>query len=124
MGRMMLLAHVMTKVTRYARNIKKGGHRDSLDDGMVYMAMLSEMDDIAAAAREERAAALAPSPTSNRQTQPGDATVIAWAKERAMTDPSTWYADARRYAVHHIRPVPTDRHVRDLLDDVSNNLGL
>lgn len=40
-----LLHNIVTKITRYAQNIKRGGHKDSAHDAMVYCAMLEEMTD-------------------------------------------------------------------------------
>jgi hypothetical protein len=45
LGRMILFAHLFTKLTRYAMNIGKGGHEDSLDDMAVYAMMLAEHDE-------------------------------------------------------------------------------
>ena len=35
----------VVKLTRYANNWKNGGHLDSSDDAMVYLAMLSSIDE-------------------------------------------------------------------------------
>ena len=44
-NRLHLLLLSVVKFSRYAFNYKKGGHRDSLLDLIVYVAMLDEMDD-------------------------------------------------------------------------------
>ena len=43
--RVFFLVHRMTKETRYAKNIRKGGHADSLEDLAVYAIMNAETDD-------------------------------------------------------------------------------
>lgn len=35
---------IIVKLTRYAQNYSTGGHKDSLDDILVYVAMLQEID--------------------------------------------------------------------------------
>ena len=50
LGRMVLVCHMITKLTRYARNMTTGGHKDSLEDLAVYAQMTAELDDLAAAA--------------------------------------------------------------------------
>src|SRR5215469_6168217 len=42
-NRYSILVHIVTKVGRYVRNFKEG-HSDSLDDLIVYAAMLAELD--------------------------------------------------------------------------------
>ncbi len=44
-NRFHILMLAVVKLTRYANNWKKGGHLDSSDDAMVYMAMLSSIDE-------------------------------------------------------------------------------
>jgi len=44
-ARMGLLINIAAKLSRYARNFKQGGHKDSLDDLSVYAQMLAEVDD-------------------------------------------------------------------------------
>jgi len=44
MGRFALLAHIVTKLQRYAHQFSRGGHVDSLDDLSVYAQMLQELD--------------------------------------------------------------------------------
>jgi hypothetical protein len=44
-NRLHLLLLSVVKFSRYAFNYKNGGHRDSLTDLIVYIAMLDEMDD-------------------------------------------------------------------------------
>lgn len=44
-NRFALFVQIMHKQTRYANNIKTGGHPDSLDDTTVYAQMLAEVDD-------------------------------------------------------------------------------
>lgn len=41
-NRVLSFAHVQEKLTRYARQFKNGGHKDSAHDTMVYAAMLDE----------------------------------------------------------------------------------
>lgn len=43
----------IVKDTRYAQQFAKGGHADSLDDGVVYRTMLNELDHEIAARLEE-----------------------------------------------------------------------
>jgi len=45
LGRLVLFAHLLTKLTRYAQNMDRGGHEDSLDDMSVYAMMLAEHDE-------------------------------------------------------------------------------
>lgn len=45
LGRLILFAHLFTKLTRYAQNMNRGGHEDSLDDMAVYAMMLAEHDE-------------------------------------------------------------------------------
>ena len=40
-----LILNIVTKVTRYGQNLKKGGHQDSIHDASVYCSMLEEMTD-------------------------------------------------------------------------------
>ena len=42
-NRYSILVHIVTKIGRYARNFSKG-HEDSLNDLIVYTAMLAELD--------------------------------------------------------------------------------
>lgn len=51
MQRLLLLCLQVTKITRYARNLGKGGHADSAEDGAVYWLMMAEQDDRWAAER-------------------------------------------------------------------------
>lgn len=44
-GRFGILVQVIAKQTRYAENFTRGGHEDSLDDTIVYAAMLKELDE-------------------------------------------------------------------------------
>ena len=44
-NRMGVLIQIMSKQTRYANLFHSGGHNDSLDDNIVYTAMLKELDD-------------------------------------------------------------------------------
>jgi hypothetical protein len=44
-GRFYLFLHIVSKLDRYATNLKSGGHEDSLDDTAVYCMMLREYDD-------------------------------------------------------------------------------
>lgn len=49
-----LLVQAVSKDTRYAQQFDKGGHIDSLDDGVVYRTMLNEVDhEIAARMAED-----------------------------------------------------------------------
>jgi hypothetical protein len=43
----------MTKLSRYAQNVKKGGHEDSADDGSVYWQMAAYTDALARAATQK-----------------------------------------------------------------------
>lgn len=46
-GRLMLVMHLVTKLTRYTQNMQQGkGHADSLDDMAVYAMMLQEHDSL------------------------------------------------------------------------------
>ena len=38
---------IVSKISRYSSNFEEGGHQDCLDDGLVYNAMLQELDQIA-----------------------------------------------------------------------------
>lgn len=42
-NRLGLLHNIVTKITRYAQTLKRGGHKDSAHDASVYSAMLEEM---------------------------------------------------------------------------------
>lgn len=44
-NRLALLMNVVGKAQRYAMNLRRGGHRDSARDAMVYAAMLEELTD-------------------------------------------------------------------------------
>jgi hypothetical protein len=44
-GRMYLLLQIINKIDRYATNLKRGGHVDSMRDTAVYAAMLIEYDE-------------------------------------------------------------------------------
>ncbi len=44
-NRLHLVLLSIVKISRYSFNYQKGGHNDSLLDLLVYVAMLSEMDD-------------------------------------------------------------------------------
>ena len=50
MQRMFTIVMQVTKLTRYAQNIHRGGHQDSLDDMAVYSIMAAHTDDIARSA--------------------------------------------------------------------------
>lgn len=50
-----VLVQIVGKVTRYAANFERGGHADSLDDNIVYAAMLRELDEASIARMPERA---------------------------------------------------------------------
>ena len=39
-----IFVQMLSKMTRYSENFKKGGHKDSLDDLAVYTMMLQELD--------------------------------------------------------------------------------
>ncbi len=41
-----VFTQVIAKITRYAENFQRGGHVDSIDDMIVYAAMLKELDAI------------------------------------------------------------------------------
>lgn len=43
-NRLGVLVQIVSKLTRYAQNVSKGGHDDSLDDLVVYTMMLKELD--------------------------------------------------------------------------------
>ena len=43
--RMGMLIQIAAKVTRYAKNFERNGHKDSLDDLSVYAQMLAEVDE-------------------------------------------------------------------------------
>lgn len=43
-NRMGVLLQIMSKLSRYVENFHKGGHEDSIEDMMVYAAMLNELD--------------------------------------------------------------------------------
>jgi len=43
-NRLGVFVQIVSKVTRYAENYGRGGHRDSLDDAAVYAMMLQELD--------------------------------------------------------------------------------
>lgn len=43
-NRLGILVQVVSKLTRYCQNFNAGGHIDSLDDLIVYAAMLQELD--------------------------------------------------------------------------------
>lgn len=46
-GRLILVMHLITKLTRYTQNMQHGkGHKDSLDDLAVYAMMLQEHDSL------------------------------------------------------------------------------
>lgn len=46
-GRLILVMHLITKLTRYTQNMQQGkGHEDSLDDMAVYAMMLQEHDSL------------------------------------------------------------------------------
>lgn len=45
MDRLQLLMQILNKMTRYAENLTRGGHKDSARDICVYAAMLEEMTD-------------------------------------------------------------------------------
>ena len=44
MNRLGILVQIVAKLTRYGENFTRGGHDDSLDDNIVYSAMLKELD--------------------------------------------------------------------------------
>jgi len=46
MQRVVLFCLQLTKITRYARNLNKGGHADSAQDGAVYWLMMDEQDEL------------------------------------------------------------------------------
>jgi hypothetical protein len=48
-NRFALFVHLGTKLNRYAQQIKKGGHVDSLDDLSVYAQLLQQFDSLARA---------------------------------------------------------------------------
>jgi len=43
-NRYSVLVHIVTKIGRYVRSFENGGHEDSLNDLIVYAAMLLELD--------------------------------------------------------------------------------
>lgn len=45
LNRLMLFLQVVHKLTRYARALTDGGHKDSADDACVYLQMMRELDD-------------------------------------------------------------------------------
>jgi len=47
-GRLAHITHIMTKLTRYCRNLRRGGHQDSMEDMAVYAQMTAELDEEAA----------------------------------------------------------------------------
>jgi hypothetical protein len=47
-NRFALFIHVHGKVMRYAQNMLRGGHADSLDDISVYAQLMRECDDVKA----------------------------------------------------------------------------
>ena len=51
-NRLHLFIMNMIKTTRYAQNFNNGGHEDSVIDGIVYLAMLHQVDDLAKQAEE------------------------------------------------------------------------
>jgi len=51
-NRLHLVFHLVSKLTRYSQNIKRGGHQDSLDDLAVYAMLSRECDADWAASRD------------------------------------------------------------------------
>ena len=47
-----IFVQIVAKVTRYANNFERGGHKDSLQDLSVYSAMLLELDTMAKEAKK------------------------------------------------------------------------
>jgi hypothetical protein len=47
-ARVMMACRMAMKLARYCRNVRRGGHADSLADLSVYAAMTAELDQIAA----------------------------------------------------------------------------
>ena len=47
LARFAFICQLMMKLTRYGRNVNKGGHDDSLEDMAVYAIMSAELDGIA-----------------------------------------------------------------------------
>ena len=45
-NRLAIFVQLVAKLTRYAENFARGGHKDSLDDIAVYSQMLSELDQL------------------------------------------------------------------------------
>lgn len=44
-NRFLLMSMLVVKVSRYAQNLKRGGHEDSLNDLAVYSQLLAEYDE-------------------------------------------------------------------------------
>lgn len=53
-NRLVLIVHMLTKLDRYAKNLKAGGHADSLDDLAVYAMLARDCDEIARIQRESK----------------------------------------------------------------------
>lgn len=45
LGRLLLVCHLVTKLTRYCNSLRSGGHADSLEDLAVYALMTAELDE-------------------------------------------------------------------------------
>lgn len=52
-NRLHLIFHMISKLTRYAQNLKRGGHRDSLDDLAVYAMIARECDELGIGRKRE-----------------------------------------------------------------------
>jgi hypothetical protein len=56
-NRLGIFVQMVSKLTRYAENLTRGGHADSLDDLAVYSMMLQELDNMLRRKRENEAVA-------------------------------------------------------------------
>lgn len=61
-NRIHLFIMKLVKITRYAENWSNGGHVDSIDDDLVYTAMLAEVDDLILSDQHPKAFTYSPPP--------------------------------------------------------------
>lgn len=86
-GRLSHVVHIMTKLTRYCRNLRRDGHADSLEDMAVYAMMSSELDDAVVFSQAPRS--MEAEETGGRTTveDPPEAAVSCeWRRETPAVD--------------------------------------
>jgi len=78
--RLILFAHLVTKLTRYARSLHRGGHADSLADLAVYAMMTMETDALSTESIQD----IRPAPVWNTTVSDESAKNILLARSKNM----------------------------------------